>query len=209
MYLRKERKLVYWLCIVFLFAGDGCASTLKAVTSGQVGCSENEIEIVEDNVGFSTRTWVAECNGRTYHCSAHGGGYGAAQVVCTERQRPHRTIAAAAQLPAQGCQYDTQCKGNRLCQNGRCVDPGQAQATHPPQSASPASNTGAPSQPMTSAMLQSRCDNGSAESCVALAKMYEEGNDVAKDRARAAELYEKGCRSGNAAGCKGMMRTAK
>lgn len=29
---------------------------------------------------------------------------------------------AAEQPPSAGCQYDTQCKGDRVCQKGECVD---------------------------------------------------------------------------------------
>ena len=29
----------------------------------------------------------------------------------------------AVQAEAQGCGYDSQCKGERVCESGRCVDP--------------------------------------------------------------------------------------
>jgi hypothetical protein len=62
----------------------GCAS-LTAVSSGQIGCAQSDISITNDEIGFGTRTWTAECHGRTYFCSAHGGSqYAASQVTCKE-----------------------------------------------------------------------------------------------------------------------------
>ncbi len=88
------------------------------------------------------------------------------------------------------------------------IDPGQGQE---PQLQRPqAGNIGSDQSKLDSpATLKSECNSGKTESCVTLAKMYEEGKEVPQERARAAELYEKACRDGNADGCKGMMRTAK
>ena len=44
-------------------------------------------------------------------------------------QPPHQD-AAPAPSPA-GCQYDSQCKGNRICAAGTCVDPGERAAPPP------------------------------------------------------------------------------
>lgn len=46
---------------------------------------------------------------------------------CSAELRPFSHIdnaGAAATLPqAQGCLYDTQCKGDRICEGGTCVSP--------------------------------------------------------------------------------------
>jgi len=34
-----------------------------------------------------------------------------------------RHPASPTHAPMRGCQYDTQCKGNRICEQGRCVSP--------------------------------------------------------------------------------------
>jgi hypothetical protein len=53
-------------------------------------------------------------------------------------------VLSLCALPASGqCTRDTDCKGNRICQNGQCVEP---QASPSPQPAAPAQ-----SQPMQSA----------------------------------------------------------
>jgi hypothetical protein len=44
---------------------------------------------------------------------------------------------APAPAPA-GCQYDSQCKGNRICAAGTCVEPGQRAAPAPPTAPPPA-----------------------------------------------------------------------
>lgn len=43
-----------------------------------------------------------------------------------EQSPPQRTPAPTAASPASGCSYDTQCKGDRICEAGRCVDPSPA-----------------------------------------------------------------------------------
>jgi hypothetical protein len=49
----------------------------------------------------------------------------------------HPSPAAAAPAAAEaGCQYDTQCKGDRVCVSGECVDP--APSTAVPSAAAPA-----------------------------------------------------------------------
>lgn len=96
----------------------GCAS-LSSVTSGQIGCPEDQISISNDKSGWTTRTWTAECQGKQYYCSAHGGGEGStAQVSCNPAQASETDTAGG-----DGCSYDTQCKGDRICESGACVNP--------------------------------------------------------------------------------------
>ena len=91
---------------------------------GQIGCAEQDIAIVDDNSGWGTRTWTATCQGKTYFCSSHGGGqHSTAQVSCKENGGGAAPAAPAAPAAASGCQYDTQCKGDRVCKAGSCVDP--------------------------------------------------------------------------------------
>lgn len=206
--LKNSSERNCWLLGAMLVI-SGCAAQLRAVSSGQIGCSDSEIEISEDNFGFGTRTWTSTCSGRTYYCSSHGGGENStAQVSCRESQQPRNDDpppAMPAPAPGQGCQYDAQCKGDRICQSGRCMEPGQGQAKQP-QAGNPGRVEVQSEDPV---VLKSECDRGKVRSCVGLAKLYEDGKGVPQERARAAELYEKACRDGSAAGCKGMMRTAK
>ncbi len=51
------------------------------------------------------------------------------------------TITWSSQAPAAGCQYDMQCKGDRICQQGQCMAPEGDDGDAPPsktQSAQPA-----------------------------------------------------------------------
>jgi hypothetical protein len=100
----------------------GCVS-LPAVTSGQIGCAEKDITIIDDQEGLFTRTWTAECHGKRYFCSGHGGGNNSTpQVSCKAAEE----APPAAQTPpaaAGGCTSDAQCKGARICRSGVCVDP--------------------------------------------------------------------------------------
>lgn len=98
---------------------SGCAS-LGSMTSGQIGCPEDQIKISDDKSGWTTRTWTAECQDKKYYCSAHGGGEGStAQVACNPAQESETNTGGGD----AGCSYDTQCKGERICVSGACVDP--------------------------------------------------------------------------------------
>ena len=132
--------------VTIMAAGmSGCAS-LTSVSSGHIGCAERDITITDDEMGWSTRTWTAHCHGRRFYCSAHGGSKGE-QVSCLPAQEgvaataprraasavpPPEPPASAPVVPRQpspppegdGCKYDTQCKGDRICRAGSCVDPG-------------------------------------------------------------------------------------
>lgn len=133
------------------FLLSGC-TTLADVSAGEVGCAPAEIVISNENATFGGRTWSAECNGQLYHCSSHGGGEGsAAQISCAPDGGGAPTTTTppgGANAPAvTGCQYDTQCKGDRICRDGDCVDP--APAATPGTSGGP-ETTPTPDTPATS-----------------------------------------------------------
>ncbi len=70
---------------LLLFLSSACVSSVRGVTSGQIGCAEADITITNDSEGVGTRTWMAECNDRVFYCSAHSGSaYSTTQVACTE-----------------------------------------------------------------------------------------------------------------------------
>ena len=102
-----------------VIAAAGCGS-LQSVTSGQVGCPEGDIKILDENRGWSTTTWTAECNGHRFFCTTQAGGNNSMQTTCKEAVTPPTGYPPA---PQAGCQYDTQCKGNRVCRAGSCADP--------------------------------------------------------------------------------------
>jgi hypothetical protein len=120
------KRTIASILLLLLVPALGCAS-LQNVTSGQIGCPAEEIQIVSDEAGWGTRTWTAQCHGKTYYCSAHGGGqYSTPQVSCKEQSDKAGAPAPAAPAapPAGGgCQFDAQCKGDRICKQGACVDP--------------------------------------------------------------------------------------
>jgi len=89
----------------------GCAS-LASASSGHIGCEESSITTWDEVDGWNTKTWKAYCRGRTYFCSAVGD-----KVACKE------AVSNAATAATAGCQYDTQCKGTRICRQGQCTDP--------------------------------------------------------------------------------------
>lgn len=71
----------------------GCLNNLAARSVGHMPCSEDEIEISADSGAFgNTRTWVATCRGRQYHCAIQhaGGGHKVTilQSACTPSDSP-------------------------------------------------------------------------------------------------------------------------
>jgi len=69
-----------------LFVTWGCADVdLRGVSSGQIGCSPADIRVSNDEMGWGTRTWTADCGGKRYFCSAVRVGRDD-QVNCTGRR---------------------------------------------------------------------------------------------------------------------------
>src|SRR5512143_2378676 len=60
---------------------------------------------------------------------------------------------------------------------------------------------GPPEEPRTPAELDRACASEKLRSCIGLAYAYATGRGVAKDLARAANLYERACRGGVVVGC--------
>lgn len=61
----------------------GCTSGLKDRSAGAIGCRSSDIQLSEDGFGLNdfagalvgsggAKTWVAECHGQSYVCSASG-----------------------------------------------------------------------------------------------------------------------------------------
>lgn len=125
---------------------SGCMATLLSATAGQVGCYPGEISVTNQQYEPTGSMWTAECRGRRYLCTStvnttvwgpqtYGSG---AQVSCAlDYQGPTPGLAPG------GCAYDTQCKGDRICQRGVCVEPGQA----PPALSEPSGAPPAPPPP--------------------------------------------------------------
>ena len=123
----------------------GCGG-LRAASSGQIGCAEKDIVITDDKVGWSSRTWTAQCHGKRFFCSSVSTGKAQSQVDCKEETAPSKPPATAAAAssarPSGGCEYDTQCKGDRICRDGQCVEPPKKASEPPPDK--PAEQPGAP-----------------------------------------------------------------
>lgn len=57
---------------LFLVASAGCAAStaqLQSVSSGQIGCKPDAIQVEDYKVGATTSSWTASCDGAMYFCS--------------------------------------------------------------------------------------------------------------------------------------------
>lgn len=130
MVIQASGQRAFWIAVAIIAIGtSGCAS-LRSATSGQVGCAEDEIAITKYNASLGSRTWTAECRGKRFYCSVVETGAQQSQVSC--REEVSSTVSAEVPAPARsnpppsgaaGCQYDTQCKGDRVCVDSKCQDP--------------------------------------------------------------------------------------
>lgn len=68
----------------------------------------------------------------------------AAERAQRQTQQPRQGPASAPSTPPvpAGCTYDTQCKGERICRDGTCVDPEPVSAGGPTDAAAPATSAG-------------------------------------------------------------------
>ena len=113
--------------LVAVLAGctlGGCLTALPAATAGHVGCPEEQIHVseVETFVGIP-KSWTSECKGTRYYCKQHSTGK-SSEVACVPVPGVEaRGGDATSRSHSGGCTYDTQCKGNRICSDGRCLDP--------------------------------------------------------------------------------------
>ena len=117
--LLMVKSALLFICTSMVIASLGACATISpgAASSGAIGCAEHDIKISDDDEGLSTRTWKAECHGKRYFCSGTAGPPN--HVSCTQ----DNTAAQQASPPrSEGCQYDGQCKGSRVCRDHQCVD---------------------------------------------------------------------------------------
>lgn len=61
---------------------SACVS-LRAASAGQIGCKSGDIEISDEDEGWSSHTWTATCRGRSYSCSLVSTGIESGQVSCS------------------------------------------------------------------------------------------------------------------------------
>lgn len=83
------------LFLAFVLAAIAGCANLRAASSGEVGCPASEIAISDDSGPLgNSRTWVAECRGRVFYCSAHATGE-SEQYSCTESAAPDEIATTA------------------------------------------------------------------------------------------------------------------
>jgi hypothetical protein len=66
---------------------SGCFDK-QAASSGQIGCSPDEVVISDEESGYSSKTWTATCGKEQYFCSLVATGKETGQVSCRAASKP-------------------------------------------------------------------------------------------------------------------------
>jgi hypothetical protein len=133
----KRGTLFAVLCAPVFAMLPACVTTqiLAEESSGQVGCPPDEITISDKRDGAFNLVWKAQCRGTTYFCT-FGDPTSCKEEAGGAAASPSPTPAAAdAPVAGGGCQYDTQCKGERICDAGRCIEPATTRTDPAPEPA--------------------------------------------------------------------------
>jgi hypothetical protein len=77
------RRLLLALTVPLVLAACG-GSQLPAWTSAQIGCPVDQITISKDEHVWTTRTWNALCQGKTYACVEKNEGEPNVEMTCHE-----------------------------------------------------------------------------------------------------------------------------
>lgn len=112
-----------------------CAETpsLRARSAGDLHCPAESLKIYQ----LDERAYrVVGCEQEVVYISICDGPQSSLSRECTWAVDSTRSNAVAAKAPAKqaaadGCSFDTQCKGDRVCVNRQCVP-------SPPPAAAPA-----------------------------------------------------------------------
>ena len=79
-----KRVLLVGLTIFLL----GCVSKsgLRQVSAGHIGCSHNNITILDHNSNYwrKSKTWIAICKGKRFICSEYSTGVNSSEVKCVQ-----------------------------------------------------------------------------------------------------------------------------
>ena len=118
------------LGFIAVLALSGCAASQAGVTSGRIGCPEDEVQIANTGTG----TWTATCRGRTYYCVSSSPPHDVfdftpsdQDISCTQAiddgpiASRGLTEAAEEEEPqvARGC--DPECSPGFACRGSTCV----------------------------------------------------------------------------------------
>lgn len=84
------------LGLLLILGVTGCFDK-QAATSGQIGCAPSDVEISDEESGYSSQTWTATCGRERYYCSLVGTGKDTNQVNCHSASTPTATTPKPVQ----------------------------------------------------------------------------------------------------------------
>jgi len=77
-------KRVLLVALTIFLLGCVSKSKLREVSAGHIGCSHNDITILDhkSNYWASRDTWIATCKGKRFVCSKYSIGHSGIEVKC-------------------------------------------------------------------------------------------------------------------------------
>lgn len=94
-----------------------------------------------------------------------------------------------------GCQYDTQCKGDRVCEKHRCV------AGPAKPKLEPAAEPQPEEEPTLTPMMMGDCYEGNIQDCYDMGMKWVFGIEGPEDPGQARAYFHKACQGGHIFGC--------
>jgi hypothetical protein len=122
-----------------------------------------------------------------------------------ERNPDERGSASANGPRRGGCEKDVDCKGDRICEDGRCVSQAAPKPAASPTPglapASPPSTTTAVPVMLDAASAEERCAKSDGATCHALGQAFLTGQGAVQSEGEALTLFLKACDKKSADGC--------
>ena len=107
---------------------------------GSVDVSRGSAEVASEITDFKRqiRPFVCEAGGDAAIAFANNQGLYLRATILKREAAPPASEASATAAQDLDCHYDTQCKGDRVCEGGRCVSPSAPGVVPVPAAPAPA-----------------------------------------------------------------------
>jgi hypothetical protein len=78
-----KKTILFFILMIMGIGVMACTGERRRATAGQIGCPAEEVTISDENMGWNTVTWTADCRGKRFFCT-QVSGKDSRQVSCKE-----------------------------------------------------------------------------------------------------------------------------